>query len=390
MKRPQISVVMTVYNEERFLPIAIESILRQTFENFELIIIDDASTDHTSDVLKQYMDERIILLRNEQNSGPYVSANKGISIAKGEFIARHDADDLSHSERFERQINYLVNNRYTGLVSSDFLFIDVAGKVIDSISLPTTNEALQTRLTEGNIFAQGSVIFRRSIFEQVGGYREYFPVSQDYDLWLRIAEASEVANIPLPLYQMRFHDKSISRNKRELQLACKQLAWFLATQRRKGEQENPIPSDVLSAYPPEKNKIFNESRGSTYLYYASGEYARAEESLNHALAMQRDNEIQDINWVSWASGRAILLADLRENTSEGAAFLEWFLTRYLGDREDKRIGKELAKFYAQQAFKAYKQEQKKTVLTNAFHAVRHDWRWLSNRGLWSITSKSIF
>ncbi|MBE0410252.1 MAG: glycosyltransferase [Anaerolineales bacterium] len=389
MVAPNVSVVMCVYNEEHYIRDAIDSILSQTYDDFELIVVDDASTDGTPEILRSFVDERIIIFRNEKNSGPYRSANKGISLAQGEFIARHDADDISHPKRFEKQVNHLIKNNSIGMVSSDFQYIDKSGHIIDSVSLPASNHTLQERLTRGNIFAQGSVIFRRSVFDQVGGYRDYFPVSQDYDLWLRMSEVSELANIDAPLYQMRFHSKSISRNKRALQLACKQLAWQLASQRREGKQEGPIPTDVLSAFPPEPWKLFLDARGSTYLYFASGEFNLAAESLTRAMELLSQFANDHTEWQAWVLGRAKLLSNLRDNPQEGRKFIEWFFSQFEKPLVEKNSQETVARFYADLAFQNFQKGSSYLVFHNAWRAVRNDPRWLRNRGLWSISMKSM-
>ena len=389
MSEPRLSVVMCAHNEELYIRQAIDGILSQTYSNFELIIIDDASNDETPNIINSFDDPRIKLLINNENMGPYRSANKGIDIAQGEFIARHDADDVSMPDRFERQIKILSDQPTIGLVSSDFQYIDKSGAFIESVTLPADHDSLNSRLAKGNIFSQGALMFRKEIFNQLGGYREDFPVSQDYDMWLRFAEVTQLINIQNKLYLMRFHGNSISRNKRALQLACKDFAWEQAQKRRSGAEETPIPSDILQAYPPDPYKLFLDAKGSTYLYYASGETTRAAESLKNALDIQVNAGIKDQNWIEWAMGRATLLADLRKDLLTGVAFLEWFLKLYVSKPNENLIQKELARYFVQQAFEAHANGDKRQVASNVFRAATKDWHWLGNRGLWSILIKSI-
>jgi glycosyltransferase involved in cell wall biosynthesis len=386
---PHLSVVMCAYNEELYIRQAIDSILAQTFTDFELIIVDDASTDQTQSIIKDYSDDRIILLINNDNMGPYRSVNKGIERAQGELLARHDADDISLPDRFEFQIEILSNQPDVGLVSTDFQYIDKTGSLIESVSLPPDHKSLANRLTKGNIFSQGALMFRKHIFNQLGGYREDFPVSQDYDLWLRFSEVTNLINIQKYLYLMRFHCRSISRNKRALQLACKDFAWTQALKRRSGENENPVPPDVLSAFPPDPFKLLLDARGSAYLYYASAEIKQAEESLSRALEIQSQSRINDQNWIEWAMGRALLLADLRNDVQEGAKFLDWFLTQYSHNFDNKLIAKEKARYFVNQAFKGYEKHNKRQVVNCIFRAVTKDMHWLGNHGLWSIFLKSL-
>ena len=390
MTAPLLSVVMCAYNEEKYIKKAIESILNQSFRDFELIIIDDLSSDQTRNIIEEFTDERIVVLTNDENMGPYRSANKGIAIARGEFIARHDADDMSMPDRFRLQLDILLNHPAIGLVSTDFHYIDESDRIIDSVTVPEGHDILFARLTTGNVFSQGALMFRKEIFYQLGGYRDELPVSQDYDMWLRFSEVTQLENIPQKCYLMRFHGNSISRNKRALQLSCKDFAWDQALKRRSGEPELPLPTDILQAYPPGQYLLFLDARGMTYLYYASGNNHRAEESLRNALNIQPDAGLLDQSWIDWAKGRAILLADLRKSSQEGANFLNWFLKRYLDPHEKLIIQKNLADFHIQQAFEGHYKGDRKQVLRNVVRAALNDAHSLENRGLWSIFFKSLF
>ena len=268
--QPLVSVILTVYNGSKFLRQALESIFSQSYSHFELIVVDDASTDNTPDILANYTDPRVHILRNDKNCGPYQSANNGIRLAKGQFVARHDADDVSLPDRFRLQVERMLSEPSLGLLGTSYHLIDSAGKIIDTSIMPTRNDELQVRILEGNIFCQGTVMIRKEIAERIGFYRDDYPVSQDYDLWLRLAEKSRIANLATPLYLFRFHPESISRTKRELQLACKQFALDLAQQRRSGGQEMPLPEDVMLAYPPHPINLFLDARGTAFLYYSSG------------------------------------------------------------------------------------------------------------------------
>jgi len=386
---PLVSVVMTVYNGERFLNAAIDSILAQTFTNFELIIVDDASTDSTPTILDGYSDSRLIVLRNETNLGPYKSANKGITVAKGEFIARHDADDVSLPDRFQQQVDRLLENYNLGLLGTSYHMIDGQDRILDTALLPTTNSELQSRLEYGTIFLHGTIMIRRTALEKIGGYRDYFRVSQDYDLFLRLAECGEIANLAPPLYLFRFHGASISRNKRELQLACRGLAWDLAEQRRTTGQEFPIPEDVLKAYPPELIRLFHHARGTAYLYFAAGDSVQATKAINEAQEyfpkLSKDVE----SWSNWSLSRAHYLAQTRHNVSEGAAFIKWLFEMLEPSQIQSTEKKTLGRFYAEQAFFAGENGRKQQILPYAWQAMQYDKHWISNRGLWVISVKSL-
>ena len=226
-----ISVVMSVYNGERHLSEAIDSILNQTFTDFEFIIVNDGSTDGTREILERYQDERIVLV-NQDNTGVTRALNKGIALAQGKYIARQDADDVSKLERLQKQFDYMEAHPSVGLLGTRFEFIDEFGQVTRQGSLPVENRRLQERLKVINQFSHGSVLIRKEALDKVGVYREFFKYAQDYDLWLRIAEQYEVVNLPEYLFCYRELDQAISSNKILSQSLYAGIAADMARQRR--------------------------------------------------------------------------------------------------------------------------------------------------------------
>jgi hypothetical protein len=385
---PLVSVVMAVYNGDRFLRQAIDSILTQSFTDFELIVIDDASTDGTPQILDSYSDSRIVRLTNRQNIGQTRSLNKGLAVSRGAFIARHDADDISHPNRLQEQVAYMMANPALGLLGTDYHIIDENGQILETNILPVTNDELNTRLLEGNIFCHGSVIMKKEMVDKVGGYHEGFRVTQDFDLWLRLAEHGEIANLARPLYQFRFDSNSVSRKKRGLQLAYGQLALKLALQRRASQPEDPVPNDVLSVYPPEPGRLFADARRSAYLYYAAGQEAEAATILRQAreYLLQVPGEVS--SWSDWACSQARVLADLRNNPAAGVEFISWVFVTLPIENGKKVAQQTISRFLADQAFLAFANKQR--VLPLAVQAVRYDRRWLGNKGLWVITWRSLW
>lgn len=227
----KVSVVMSIYDGERYLRPAIESMLNQTFADFEFIIINDGSSDGTEAILRSYRDRRIVTV-SQQNTGLTHSLNRGLRMARGEFIARMDADDVSEPMRLESQVRYLESHDEVGLLGSSFHVISESGDEIHTIQLTTANDELQRELMRRNCFCHGAAMFRRGCIEAVGGYREEFPASQDYDLWLRIAEKYHVANIESPLYRWRINPKSVSVQRLSVQMEGMYLAQELARERR--------------------------------------------------------------------------------------------------------------------------------------------------------------
>lgn len=230
---PKISVIMSVYNGAKHLREAIDSVLNQTFRNFEFIIINDASTDRSRDIVLSYSDPRIVLIENERNEGITRSLNKGLRAARGAFIARQDADDISEPERLEIEIDFLERHSDVGLVGTHTVFIDQRGRVFSSWETPTTHEEIVQRMQYGNCFCHGSVMVRKRCLDAVGFYREAFKYAQDYDLWLLVSEQCRTANIDKPFYRMRRSPGTISRSRHSEQLDFHLLAIELAKERRR-------------------------------------------------------------------------------------------------------------------------------------------------------------
>lgn len=197
---PKVSVVMAVYNGERFVREAVESILNQTFTDFEFIIIDDGSTDDTWRILTEYaaQDSRIILIRNEKNQGIASSVNRGLARARGKYIARMDADDVTVPERLARQVQFLENHQEIGMVGSNMFFIDSFGNTRHSNwQRPQLHNLIKWRLCFENPIANQTILMRQSVVEQLNGYQtEYESFSEDYDLWQRMSEVTRLANLP--------------------------------------------------------------------------------------------------------------------------------------------------------------------------------------------------
>lgn len=206
---PLITVVMSVYNGADHLSESIESILTQTFKDFEFIIINDGSTDRTQKIIDSYKDKRISVI-NQENCGLTKSLNTGISLSKGKYIARQDADDISKPERFERQVAFMEANPAVGLISSFYEMIDDKSKLIGLCKLSVEDGPIRAGLVEINQFCHGAAMMRKKALDDVGMYREFFKYAQDHDLWLRISEKHAVANIPEYLYCYRLSDNAIS------------------------------------------------------------------------------------------------------------------------------------------------------------------------------------
>lgn len=236
---PRVSVIMGIKNGERFLRESVESIVAQTFNDFEFIIIDDGSTDRTAEILKEFSqkDSRVKIITNPQNLGLTKSLNIGIRAASGEYIARMDADDIAMPERFEKQVKFLDENSGHTLVGSWAQVIDEKGSDVRELKYPTADTELKKTLIKLNPFIHASIMMRRSALDQTGLYDEAWRYGQDYELYFRIAKNFKMANISELLLKHRINRDSVTRknNREQARLALKarwrairsgQYSWF--------------------------------------------------------------------------------------------------------------------------------------------------------------------
>ena len=215
MKPPRVTVLMAAFNASRFLRESVESILAQTFRDFEFVIVDDGSTDETSEIAQSFHDERIVLLRNERNLGLTASLNRGLRAARGEWIARQDADDISDPSRLAREIDYFSCHPDTVLVGTHARLIDTQGRALGELRVPVDPTGILWAQMFDNGFIHSAVMFRRAVaLDEFGGYDESFRISQDYALWSRMMRRHPVANLDETLLSLRVHPSSLMRGSR--------------------------------------------------------------------------------------------------------------------------------------------------------------------------------
>jgi len=204
---------MAVYNGEKYLCEAIDSILNQTFKNFEFLIINDGSTDGTAEILQSYHDPRIKIINNEKNMGLAKSLNKGLKIAKGKYIARMDADDISLQERLEKQLAIIEKNKNVGMVASWIHIIDENNNYVRDWHADREDnspEEIYYTLFFKNCIAHSSVLFNKELILKIGGYDESFKKSQDYELWIRLSKITKIIKIKDVLVIRKEHSVNIS------------------------------------------------------------------------------------------------------------------------------------------------------------------------------------
>lgn len=208
----QISVLMPVYNGEAFLKEAVESILNQTFKNFEFIIVDDGSIDKTGDILKSYSrrDKRIVLIKNKYNLRTSAALNRGLRVAMGKYIVRMDADDWSYPDRLERQFAYMESHPKVGVSGGAIEICNEKLKVLNKRRYPIGDQEARKIIFRYSPFAHPATIWRRDILKKVGGYNENIPLSQDYELYFRVGRISLFGNLNQVLLKLRTHKDSSS------------------------------------------------------------------------------------------------------------------------------------------------------------------------------------
>lgn len=208
---PTVSVILPAYNAGHTIGAAIQSILSQTYTDFEVMVINDGSTDDTQSVVQGFDDPRVRTLRNPQNMGLVASLNRGIEEAQGTLLARMDADDISMPERLAAQVQYMQSNPRLGVVSCHYETFDDKSPFLERVVLPTSDAEVRYDLyAKTNCFCHPAAMMRRQALEQVGGYKaEWFP-AEDRELWTRMLETWHGANVPQTLHRMRRHAKSIS------------------------------------------------------------------------------------------------------------------------------------------------------------------------------------
>lgn len=211
-KRPLVSVIIPAYNAEKYLSQAIESILNQTFRDFELIIIDDCSTDGTGQIINDYLklDKRIIALRNKNNLKLSRVLNRGIKIARGKYLARMDADDVSFPERLEKQVAFMEANPEVGVSGGTMVITNASGKVTGERNYHTTDEKIRKKIFRYNPFCHPAVIIRKSVLKKAGLYNHDFNPTEDYELYFRIGLQAKFANLTDKLIKYRVVSDSMT------------------------------------------------------------------------------------------------------------------------------------------------------------------------------------
>lgn len=236
---PRVTVVMAVYNAAQFLREAVASVLAQTYRDFELIVVDDSSSDDSLSILQSFEDPRVRILRHDTNMGAALSRNDALAAARGELVAIMDADDECVPTRLERQVAFLDANPLVGLVGCGvYDNIDASGAVLYTSYLPEDNKTIQQTLVERWCFLHSSIMFRRALYESVGGYRKAFEPAEDHDFILRILEHCQTHNLFERLVRYRLNPRGLSVVGHQYINELGEVAMRLAQRRRSGQPED--------------------------------------------------------------------------------------------------------------------------------------------------------
>ena len=297
MNKPAISVVMVTRNVERFLAEAIESILGQTFQDLEFIIVDFGSTDKSREIASSYgiKDNRI---RFQQIPPRTLSEarNAACHLARGKYVAVMDSDDVAIPDRLRWQFDYMEKYPSVGLLGGATEWIDAKGRSLYIDRFPLTDREIRDAFSEGCPYCQPTVLFRNEAFLLAGGYRAVFGQSEDYDLWLRIAEHFEIANLGQVVHKYRIHPGQISMRRRKEQTLSILAAQISARERLKG---NPDPLNTCTEITPATIAALGVSEAQQESKIVTGYrhwIRRMALAGELAAALKAANEVARTNW----------------------------------------------------------------------------------------------
>ncbi len=288
---PAVTVLMAVYDPPlEMLEQAIDSILRQTFTDFEFLIVDDGSEDS---VVRGFLAQRAkssprIRIAEEPHRGLTASLNRGLALARGAWIARQDADDWSEPARLERQVEFFRAHPLTTVLGTNAWTHQQNGRPLWRLYLPAQHDDILQRLPSGNPFVHGSVMFPRDAAVAVGGYREEFRCSQDYDFLWRLAERGSAANLSEALYHYRYASGSVSAGRAAEQAQAHRAIQRLGAARLRGEREDVARAlaEAGTAAPPDSIEVLLKQADHLML---AGDYGRAGAAYSKLLAAHPQN-----------------------------------------------------------------------------------------------------
>lgn len=374
---PEVTVLMTIYNVAPFVATAVASIQQQTFTNWELIIIDDGSTDQTWPIVSDWAgrDKRITAIRNEQNLGTAGALNKGLALAQGNFITRQDGDDISEPGRLAAQVDFLQQNPDIGAVGTAVTLIDHTGQPLGHTQHPQHDQQIQQTLLQYMCFCGPTVMARRETFAAAGLYfHKDLSYSEDYDLCLRLAEVGKLANLDKQLYQYRQHTHSVSHSRRYQQIRRKAEALAQALHRR-------YPAHIP---PPLRQLLASDYLRAAILAYQSNQASSAHQCLKLALAAYPRllNTAQPLE--------KMLLRYTHDLSTEAAlVFIQAIFTDLLPATSPLSLSRRrlLAQLHITALFTGLERGNNSQVQKHLWPAIQQNPTWLLNRGILSLSLK---
>ncbi len=287
-KRPRVSIILPVYNGQRYIETSVKSLLSQSYKDFELIIINDGSTDKTEQIIRQIHDSRLKII-SRPNKGLVKTLNEGIQQAKGEFIARQDADDLSLPDRLEKQITFLDSHKQVGLVGTNYTIIDEQDADLVTTDIFTHPDDLSVAEIISNQYGHGSIVMRNALVRKAKGYDARVGHVEDYDLFIRMSRLAKIANLPESLYKWRRNPVGISLSNDTLQ---QEQAFAIRDRYFKKYLLNANSRDLFGSWHPmslrsgpkayceKKARLY---RDLAYLFWKFGRKDRARVAVRRAL-----------------------------------------------------------------------------------------------------------
>ena len=241
---PRVSVIVTAYNSGGYIRRTLDSLLTQTLSNFEIVVVDDGSTDGTSEVLDGYArrDSRIRVV-HQQNAGTSTASNRAITEARAEYLAILDHDDMAAPDRLEKQVAYLDSHSRVGVLGGAMIAIDHRDRKLNLYRFPTEPAQVRSWLFRAPTINHSSTMMRRQLVEKVGGYRKAFDIIPDVDLFLRISDHAELATLADVLVYYRVHPERVTARHHARQLVLNKVAIELARSRVRGKKDN-MPNDI--------------------------------------------------------------------------------------------------------------------------------------------------
>jgi glycosyltransferase EpsE len=227
MPTPLLSVLMAVYNDAKWLQYSIPSILSQTFQDFEFIIVNDGSKDNTAEILAEWAarDSRIVVHNLPKNSGLSHALNTGLTLARADLVARHDADDVALPERLDRQYAFMKTHPEIAILGTNAIAVDGEGRELGLMECPPSAEGIRRALRWTTPFIHPSVMYRREAVLALGGYEESFHRCEDYDLWFRFLAQYKGANLPEVLMKYRIYPEGYKKKKFRFRVIEARIRW---------------------------------------------------------------------------------------------------------------------------------------------------------------------